>query len=404
MTAARVEVPGLSCFTRFTRPSRLAGRPRRSCASTSRSRGDLVGGQPFGAAGPYEKLSGRIYFAVDPTLPANRIVDRPRQGAAKRRRQGRVLLGLLPHQAEGHDARATAPCSTRCPIAAARACSASSTTRRAASIPASEAEMGDGFLMKQGFTLLWVGWQFDPPRPPGPGAGVSAGRHRQRTADPRPRAQRLRRHREGFDHSLADRDHVAYPVADPNDPANVMTVRDSVDGPRRDRAARSVGLREAVEGRAVADPTRVYMSAKFEPNKIYEVVYTSQNPPVVGLGPGRDPRRRLDAEVRASRRAGASLDPGWLDQSRARVRHLAERPLPPHLSLLRIQSRRGQPQGVRRRDRARRRRRPRQLQPSLRAAVARRPSVPELLLSDRHLPVHRCAGNGSARQASPTAC
>ena len=29
--------------------------------------------------------------------------------------------------------------------------------------PSSDAEMGDGFLMKQGFTLLWVGWQFDPP-------------------------------------------------------------------------------------------------------------------------------------------------------------------------------------------------------------------------------------------------
>ena len=33
--------------------------------------------------------------------------------------------------------------------------------------PGSAAEMGDGFLMKQGFTLLWVGWQFDPPKRPG---------------------------------------------------------------------------------------------------------------------------------------------------------------------------------------------------------------------------------------------
>src|SRR5437762_13779240 len=51
------------------------------------SRGDLVGGQPFGAAGPYEKLSGKIYFAVDPALPANRIVTdidkAPRTGAGK---------------------------------------------------------------------------------------------------------------------------------------------------------------------------------------------------------------------------------------------------------------------------------------------------------------------------------
>ena len=30
--------------------------------------------------------------------------------------------------------------------------------------PASPAEMGDGFLMRQGFTLLWVGWQFDVPQ------------------------------------------------------------------------------------------------------------------------------------------------------------------------------------------------------------------------------------------------
>ena len=31
------------------------------------SRADLVGGKPFGAAGPYEKLAGKIYFEVDPT-------------------------------------------------------------------------------------------------------------------------------------------------------------------------------------------------------------------------------------------------------------------------------------------------------------------------------------------------
>jgi len=51
------------------------------------SRSDLVGGQPFGAAGPYEKLSGKIFFAVDPALPANRIVadidKAPRNAAGK---------------------------------------------------------------------------------------------------------------------------------------------------------------------------------------------------------------------------------------------------------------------------------------------------------------------------------
>ena len=51
------------------------------------SRSDLLGGQTFGAAGPYEKLAGKIFFAVDPALPANRIVTdlgrAPRNAAGK---------------------------------------------------------------------------------------------------------------------------------------------------------------------------------------------------------------------------------------------------------------------------------------------------------------------------------
>ena len=30
--------------------------------------------------------------------------------------------------------------------------------------PATEADLGDGFLTRQGYTLVWVGWQFDVQR------------------------------------------------------------------------------------------------------------------------------------------------------------------------------------------------------------------------------------------------
>ncbi|HET9467714.1 MAG TPA: hypothetical protein VFO48_04855, partial [Vicinamibacterales bacterium] len=33
-----------------------------------RTRADVAGGKAFGATGPYEKLAGRIYFEVDPSL------------------------------------------------------------------------------------------------------------------------------------------------------------------------------------------------------------------------------------------------------------------------------------------------------------------------------------------------
>ena len=41
-----------------------------------KSRADILAGKSFGSAGAFEKLSGKIYFAVDPSLPANRLIQR----------------------------------------------------------------------------------------------------------------------------------------------------------------------------------------------------------------------------------------------------------------------------------------------------------------------------------------
>src|SRR5438552_246064 len=38
-------------------------------------RSDVLDGKSFGSAGPYERLIGRAYFGVDPTLPANKIIS-----------------------------------------------------------------------------------------------------------------------------------------------------------------------------------------------------------------------------------------------------------------------------------------------------------------------------------------
>ena len=248
------------------------------------SRSDLVGGQPFGAAGPYEKLSGKIFFAVDPALPANRIVTdldkAPRNAGGKvefssdfflikpkniargngallyevSNRGGKGMLGFFNHATGSVD-------------------------------PGSASEMGDGFLMRQGFTLLWVGWQFDTPKRPGlvrvyPPIASDHGRPIRGLV----RSDFVVTEKEA-DHSLADRDHTAYAAVDPDAPDNVMTVRDSVEGPRRIVPRSQWGFARADGVKTVVDPTRVYMSAKFEPGKIYEVVYAAENPPIVGLGP-----------------------------------------------------------------------------------------------------------------------
>src|SRR3954471_15080593 len=248
------------------------------------SRSDLSGGQAFGAAGAYEKIAGKIFFAADPSLPANRIVadidKAPRNTAGKievssdfclikpkditrgngavlyevSNRGGKGMLGFFNHATGSVD-------------------------------PASDAEMGDGFLMKQGFTLLWVGWQFDTPQRPGlvrvyPPIASDNGRPIRGLV----RSDFVVTEREA-DHSLADRDHAAYAVVDPASADNVLTVRDAVDGPRRIVPRSQWGFGRADAGKTVADATRVYLTGKFEPGKIYEVVYTAENPPIVGLGP-----------------------------------------------------------------------------------------------------------------------
>src|SRR5262249_57683641 len=65
------------------------------------SRADVAGGAAFGATGAYEQLSGRIYFAVDPSLPANRIItdiDKAPRNAAGRVEFSADFFLLKPKQ------------------------------------------------------------------------------------------------------------------------------------------------------------------------------------------------------------------------------------------------------------------------------------------------------------------
>lgn len=249
-----------------------------------RSRSDLMGGQPFGVAGPYEKLSGTIFFAVDPTLPANRIITdldkAPRNAAGKVEFSADFFL-IKPKRMERGNGAVLHEVSNR----GGKGMLSFFNHARGSIDPASAAEMGDGFLMKQGFTLLWVGWQFDPPRREGlvrvyPPTASDNGRPIRGLV----RSEIVVNQRV-FDRSLADRDHVAYPVADPDAPTHTLTVRGSVDGPRRVVPRDQWKFARLENGKVVADPTRLYLAAGFEPGMLYDVVYTAQDPPIVGLGP-----------------------------------------------------------------------------------------------------------------------
>jgi hypothetical protein len=242
-----------------------------------RSRADVLAGQSFGTAGPYEKLAGRIDFAVDPRNDANRIItdiDRAPKNAAGRVEFSSDFYLIKPKDPSRGNGTILYEVSNR----GGKGMLGFFNRASGSLDPQTADQFGDAFLLEQGFTLLWVGWQFDPPLRDGL-VRVFAPIAREADGGPIQGVVRsdfvpLERTTQA---SLADREHLAYAVVNPGDPANVLTVRDSVEGPRRTIPRGQWQFTE--DGKAVR------MAAGFEPKKIYEVVYRSQDPPVVGVGP-----------------------------------------------------------------------------------------------------------------------
>ena len=242
-----------------------------------KSRADVLAGRPFGAAGPYEKLAGTIYFAVDPRHPVNQIItdiDKAPKNAAGKVEFSSDFYMLKPKDHRRGNGTLLHEVSNRGGKGMVRFFNLADGSLD----PQKEAELGDGFLLQRGFTLLWVGWQFDPPLSDGL---VRVQAPIAREPDGRPIQGLVRSDfvpTEALKQaSLADRDHLAYAVSNRDDPANVLTVRDSREGPRR--------TIPRGEWQFTEDGKAVRMAAGFLPGKIYEVVYRSQDPPVVGVGP-----------------------------------------------------------------------------------------------------------------------
>lgn len=242
-----------------------------------KSRTDVLAGKAFGTAGPYETITGRLSFAVDPRNRVNQIITdidlAPKNAAGKVEFSSDFYL-IKPKDPTKGNGTVLYEVSNR----GGKGMLGFFNFAEGSLDPKIAANFGDGFLLEQGFTLLWVGWQFDPPMREGL-VRVDAPIARQ--ADGRPITGLVRSDfvviETATEASLADRSHIAYTVADPDDAATVLTVRDSVEGARRTIPRDQ--WRFSDDGRSVR------MAAGFQPKKIYEVVYRSQNPAVVGVGP-----------------------------------------------------------------------------------------------------------------------
>jgi hypothetical protein len=221
-------------------------------------------------ASGYERIVGIAHFAVDPKLPQNRnIADIER---AAKNTAGRVEFSAdLYILAPADPARGNQTVLFEVVNRGGKGMLGMFNRARGSQDPRTAEDFGDGLLMNEGYTLVWLGWQHDVPRRPElmrmtvPVArGVSGLVRAEYTPDSA--VHRI---------PLGDSRHVPYEVA------NARRVRVNVrDNPHAEPQplARS-------EWRVDRDAGEIVTTRPLVPGKVYEVVYPSRDPPLAGLGP-----------------------------------------------------------------------------------------------------------------------
>ena len=123
----------------------------------------IADGASFGDAGPYEKLTGRAWFEVDPTLERNKAVfdiDRAPLNKAGKVEFSADMVILKPVDMELSSKTLFFEVNNRGrKISFGRMHDTASDANM--NDPMAARDFGNGFLMKRGYVISWVGWGAD---------------------------------------------------------------------------------------------------------------------------------------------------------------------------------------------------------------------------------------------------
>jgi hypothetical protein len=251
------------------------------------TRTDVLAGKAFGDTGRYEEIVGKVYYSLDPDNPRNKsIADLDK---APRDDAGRVafvadLFVLVPKDKSHGNGVALFDVLNR-----GRKNMLNAFNRSPPSFdPNAPLGLGDGFLMQQGYTLVWVGWQFDLPHRGGlmgleappvlengkPVVGKVTTTFTPNTNDPTYPLNDMGRY--------ADTTH--YPPVDPASPANMLVVRDGFLGAPHVIPRDEWQFARVKDGQIVPDSSAVYLKGGFQPGHFYELSYQATGAVVAGVG------------------------------------------------------------------------------------------------------------------------
>jgi len=239
-------------------------------------------GLSFGHVGSYERLKGKLWIEVDPNHPANqRLVDLK---LAPTTPQGKVRFWtefflLKPADPKRGNHRLLYDVNNR-----GNKLALAAFNNARSNDPRTPADAGNGFLMRQGYTVLWSGWNGD----------VEPGEGRMQIELPIARTpdgpitgriySEICADNKSLSEPLCWGNTKVYPAADLDNRSATLAMRprraaEAVEVPRdRWAFARFEG------GKVIPDPTRLYLRDGFRPGWLYDLVYVGKDPRVAGLG------------------------------------------------------------------------------------------------------------------------
>jgi len=247
------------------------------------SRTDVLGGKQFGDAGSYERIVGRVYFSLPVANPHNqRIVD---LGNAVNLKNGEVefssdFIAVRPKDAHRGNGSMLLEVPNR------------GRGRIIGLVDGGDwdlaADAGDAWLLRNGFTIVSLGWQWDAAGADALRLFAPVAKENGKTITGLLRGDLMPAKvmpEIPLGHLiLGSIGGTEYPVAAPEDPRNVLTVRDSRDGQRTEIPRAEWQFAQTVEGKLTPSDRYIHLNGGFQPGKIYEYVYAVADPVVAGGG------------------------------------------------------------------------------------------------------------------------
>jgi hypothetical protein len=242
----------------------------------------FAAGHAFGRSGPYEILAGTLRFEVDPAHAANaRIVDlalAPRNARGKVEFRSDFFL-LKPEDPARGNRRLFYDVNNR-----GNKLALGAFNDAGGNDPRSLADAGNGYLLREGYSVLWCGWNGDVL--PGGGRlliGLPIAKDGERAITGKVHAE-ITVDAPSYSQPFYWGNSDPYPSTSLENAGAALTMRPERGSPAvevpRDRWA----FARFENGQAVPDPKHLYIHEGFKPGWLYELVYEARDPRVTGLG------------------------------------------------------------------------------------------------------------------------